>query len=163
MIPYKVKILNGVLKLKTFAENILNVLGIKDLGTQTGQVTNGYVDWSIQHLTKTTAQWSGDTTTILLKGQLGVEDTENTAFKLKIGNGTDIWNDLQYLSGDKNYIHIQNVSSNSWVVNHNLNKRCNVQILNNSYEEIIGDIKWIDNNTVNIYFNTNIIGFVYCN
>lgn len=96
---YKVKILNGVLKLKTFSDVVLNILGIKDLGTQTGNVTNGYVDWSIQHLTQTTAQWNADTTTILLKGQLGIEDTGGTAFKLKIGNGTDLWSALSYISG----------------------------------------------------------------
>ena len=99
MTPYKLKILNGVLKLKSFADVVLNIFGIKDLGTQTGNVSNGLVDWSIQHLTKTTAQWSGDTTTILLKGQLGIEDTGNTSFKVKIGNGIDLWSALSYVSG----------------------------------------------------------------
>ena len=99
MTPYKLKILNGVLKLKSFSDVVLNILGIKDLGTQTGNVDNGLVDWSIQHLTKTTAEWGADTTTILLKGQLGIEDTGNTSFKLKIGNGVDLWAALSYISG----------------------------------------------------------------
>jgi hypothetical protein len=99
MTPYKLKILNGVLKLKSFADVVLNIFGIKDLGTQTGNVNNGLVDWSIQHLTKTTAQWNADTTTILLKGQLGIEDTSNTTYKLKIGNGTNLWSALSYVGG----------------------------------------------------------------
>ena len=99
MTPYKLKILNGVLKLKSFADVVLNIFGIKDLGTQTGNVTDGLVDWSIQHLTKTTAQWNADTTTILLKGQLGIEDTANTSYKLKIGNGTNLWSALSYVGG----------------------------------------------------------------
>lgn len=99
MTPYKLKILNGVLKLKSFADVVLNIFGIKDLGTQTGNVDNGLVDWSIQHLTKTTAQWNADTTTILLKGQLGIEDTSNTSFKVKIGNGINLWSALSYVSG----------------------------------------------------------------
>lgn len=102
--PYKLKILNGVLKLKTFSDHVLSILGIKDLGTQTGDVTNGYVDWSIQHLTKTTAQWSADTTTILLRGQLGVEDTGNNTFKIKIGNGTDLWSALGYAGGSSSSV-----------------------------------------------------------
>jgi hypothetical protein len=97
MTPYKLKILNGVLKLKSFADVVLNIFGIKDLGTQTGNVDNGLVDWSIQHLTKTTAQWNADTTTILLKGQLGIEDTANATYKLKIGNGTNLWSSLSYV------------------------------------------------------------------
>ena len=99
MTPYKLKILNGVLKLKSFADVVLNIFGIKDLGTQTGNVSNGLVDWSIQHLTKTTAQWNSDTTTILLKGQLGVEDTANASYKVKIGNGTNLWSALSYVGG----------------------------------------------------------------
>jgi hypothetical protein len=99
MTPYKLKILNGVLKLKSFADVVLNIFGIKDLGTQTGNVNDGLIDWSIQHLTKTTAQWNADTTTILLKGQLGIEDTVNTSFKLKIGNGTNLWSALSYVGG----------------------------------------------------------------
>lgn len=99
MTPYKLKILNGVLKLKSFADVVLNIFGIKDLGTQTGNVSNGLVDWSIQHLTKTTAQWNSDTTTILLKGQLGIEDTANASYKVKIGNGTNLWSALSYVGG----------------------------------------------------------------
>lgn len=99
MTPYKLKILNGVLKLKSFADVVLNIFGIKDLGTQTGNVSNGFVDWSIQHLTKTTAQWNADTTTILLKGQLGIEDTGNASYKVKIGNGTNLWSALSYVGG----------------------------------------------------------------
>lgn len=99
MTPYKLKILNGVLKLKSFADVVLNIFGIKDLGTQTGNVTNGLVDWSIQHLTKTTAQWGSDTTTILLKGQIGIEDTGNASYKVKIGNGTNLWSALSYVGG----------------------------------------------------------------
>jgi len=97
--PYKLKILNGVLKLKTFSDQVLSILGIKDLGTRTGNVTNGVVDWSIQHLTKTTAQWNADTTTILLDGQIGVENTGTTTYKFKIGNGVDLWSSLGYAGG----------------------------------------------------------------
>lgn len=97
--PYKLKLLNGVLKLKTFSDQVLSILGIKDLGTRTGNVTNGVVDWSIQHFTKTTAEWTADTTTILLDGQIGVENTGTTTYKFKIGNGVDLWSALGYAGG----------------------------------------------------------------
>jgi hypothetical protein len=95
---YKVKILNGVLKLKTFSDVVLNILGVKDLGTQTGEVTNGYIDWSMQQYTQTTAQWNASTY-ILLKGQVGIEDTGTTTFKLKVGDGVSTWQQLGYISG----------------------------------------------------------------
>jgi hypothetical protein len=97
--PYKIKLLNGLITLKTFGEKVIQLLGIKDSGTQTGDVTNGLVDWSLQHFTKTTAEWGADTTTILLRGQLGIEDTGNNTFKLKIGNGTGLWSALGYAGG----------------------------------------------------------------
>ncbi len=93
---YKIKILNGVLKLKTFSDVVLNILGIKDLGTQTGEVTDGYIDWSMQQITKTTAQWNASNY-ILLKGQVGVEDTGNTSYKIKVGNGVNLWSALSYI------------------------------------------------------------------
>lgn len=95
---YKLKILNGVLKLKTFSDVVLNILGIKDLGTQTGEVTDGYIDWSMQQYTQTTAEWNASTY-ILLKGQAGVEDTGTTTFKLKVGDGISTWQQLGYISG----------------------------------------------------------------
>ena len=95
---YKVKILNGVIKLKTLADNILNVLGIKDLGTQTGVVTDGLIDWSLQMYTQTTAQWNASTY-ILKKGQAGIEDTGTTTYKMKVGDGVSTWSQLGYISG----------------------------------------------------------------
>ena len=95
---YKLKILNGVLKLKTFSDVVLNILGIKDLGTQTGNVTDGYVDWSMQQVTKTTAQWNASSY-VLLKGQVGVEDNGTTVFPIKVGNGVNTWSQLGYQAG----------------------------------------------------------------
>jgi hypothetical protein len=48
-------------------------------------------------------------------------------------------------------------------VPHNLGKKCAVQVVDNSGNEIVGDIQWTDNNNVTVTFNTAITGFVYCN
>jgi len=71
----------------------------------------------------------------------------------------DLVNSLQDIS----YVHTQSVASTTWVVNHNLNTRCSVQVVDNTGNEIIGKIDWIDNNTVNVLFNIPVAGFVYCN
>lgn len=65
--------------------------------------------------------------------------------------------------GDKNFVYEQTVPSHTWSVVHNLNKRCAVQITDNNEVEIIGDIKWNNDNQVTITFNTPKTGFVYCN
>lgn len=95
---YKLVIRNSIIKLKTLGDKLLTISGIKDV-SGTGELSNNIVDWSLQHKTKTSAEWSLDTTTILLKGQLGIEDTGNTSFKAKIGNGIDIWASLNYFGG----------------------------------------------------------------
>lgn len=95
---YKIVVKNGTAALKTLGGFFTYILGIKDV-TGSGSVSNSIVDWSIQHKTKTTAEWALDNTTILLRGQLGVEDTGNTSFKVKVGNGTDLYSALSYITG----------------------------------------------------------------
>ena len=95
---YKLIIKNSKAVLKTISNGLIYLTGIKDVSAS-GNVSNTIVDWSIQHKTKTSSEWSSDTTTILLRGQIGVEDTGNSSFKLKIGNGTDLWSDLSYAAG----------------------------------------------------------------
>lgn len=64
---------------------------------------------------------------------------------------------------DKNFVYQQITNASSWVVNHNLDKRCAVQIVDNDFQEIIGNITWLNNNTVKVEFNSAITGYVYCN
>jgi hypothetical protein len=64
---------------------------------------------------------------------------------------------------DKNFVYTQIVSTTVWVVNHNLNKRCSVQVVDNTFSEVEADIFWNDNNTVTVTFNSNTTGYVYCN
>ena len=65
--------------------------------------------------------------------------------------------------GDKNYVHTQSVSAITWNVAHNLNKRCSVQVVSDTFEEIEASITWVDNNNVVVVFNTSTTGYVYCN
>ena len=66
-------------------------------------------------------------------------------------------------SSDKNFVYTQIIPSTVWVVNHNLNKRCSVQVIDNTFTEVEAEILWNDNNTVTITFNSNATGYVYCN
>jgi len=66
-------------------------------------------------------------------------------------------------TSDKNYVFTQTTPSDTWTVNHNLDKRCSVQVVDDTYKEIIADITWVSNNTVTVEFNTATTGYVYCN
>jgi len=71
----------------------------------------------------------------------------------------DLINSLQDIS----YVHTQSVPETLWIVNHNLNTKCSVQVVDEDKNEIIAQIDWIDNNTVNITLNIPFTGYVYCN
>lgn len=64
---------------------------------------------------------------------------------------------------DKNFVYTQGVASASWTVNHNLGKRCAVQVLDNAFNEVEAEIIWVDDDTVTVTFNNPQTGYVYCN
>lgn len=76
---------------------------------------------------------------------------------------TDVQGAIDELQEKSNATHHQSVAALVWSVPHNLNKRCAVQIVNNSLHEIEGDIRWVNDNEVEITFNTARTGYVYCN
>lgn len=66
-----------------------------------------------------------------------------------IGNKT--FEDLGIVN-DKNYIHNQTESSDTWVITHNLNKLPSVSIIDSAEEEVVGEITYNDNNQLTIKF-----------
>ncbi|MCI4444126.1 MAG: hypothetical protein JHC39_11555 [Lentimicrobium sp.] len=64
---------------------------------------------------------------------------------------------------NSNFVFTQIIPATVWVVNHNLNKRCAVQVIDNTFTEVEAEILWNDNNTVTVTFNSNSTGYVYCN
>ena len=55
-------------------------------------------------------------------------------------------------SGDKNYLHIQNIASDVWEINHDLKKFPSVTVIDSAGSEVIGDIEYIDTDNVRIKF-----------
>lgn len=64
---------------------------------------------------------------------------------------------------DKNFPFAQTVLSSTWVVPHNLNKKCSVSITDEFNNKMVGAVTYTNNNQVIINFNSPKIGFVYCN
>lgn len=57
----------------------------------------------------------------------------------------------------------QQTPSDTWVINHELDKKGSVTITNSDLESIIGLIKYIDNDTVHVLFNQPVTGWVFIN
>ena len=56
------------------------------------------------------------------------------------------------IENDKNYVHNQTTASNTWVIEHNLNKYPSVSIMNSANEEVVGEVTYDNTNQVTIKF-----------
>ena len=61
------------------------------------------------------------------------------------------------------YIHEQGIASDTWIINHNLNKKPSITIVDSADNVVEGAEKYIDNNTIEIYFNGAFKGKAYLN
>lgn len=92
-----------------------------------------------------------------------ITSTPNDGDILTYEASTSLWKPKPPVDGDKNFVHTQSTSSTTWTVIHNLNKKCAVQVVDTSGNEIVGSIQWINDNSVVVSFNTATTGYVYCN
>lgn len=60
--------------------------------------------------------------------------------------------------GDKTYIHDQGIASSVWTINHNLQKRPSVMVMDSAGSMVMGDIEYIDGNSLKITFNNSFSG-----
>jgi hypothetical protein len=65
--------------------------------------------------------------------------------------------------GDKNYIHVQNTPSNTWVVTHNLGKRPAVVVVDSAEDVVYGQIQYNSDNQVTLTFAGAFSGKAYFN
>ena len=61
------------------------------------------------------------------------------------------------------YIHEQATASNIWQIEHNLNKKPSIMVVDTADTVIEGVEKYIDENNVEIYFNAAVKGKAYLN
>ena len=106
------------------------------------------------------SRWAS-TNPVLLAGELGVETDTNL---MKIGNGTDPWNDLAYVKTDTGqiaYTHVQNATASEWHIFHNLSFEPNVRITNVNGLTIEADILHVSATEIKVTLSQEIIGFAY--
>lgn len=56
------------------------------------------------------------------------------------------------IENDKNYVHNQTTSSDTWVIQHNLNKLPSVTVIDSAEEEVVGEITYDNINKLTIRF-----------
>jgi hypothetical protein len=66
-------------------------------------------------------------------------------------------------SKDKHYKHVQNLSSSTWTINHDLEKLPSVTVVDSAGSTVIGDIDYVNTNTLTITFSGSFSGEAYLN
>ena len=73
------------------------------------------------------------------------------------------WQTVGEATGDKDYVHTQNTASDTWTVNHDLDKKPSVTVVDSAETVVLGDVEYVDNDNVKIYFNSQFSGKAYFN
>jgi hypothetical protein len=97
----------------------------------------------------------GNTLTESAQGMLVYDITVNTLFA---------WNGTEWIKvNQEHYTHTQNVSSATWVVTHNLGKFPAVSIVDTGNNEVVGDVVYVNQNSLTLNFSAPFSGKAYCN
>lgn len=91
------------------------------------------------------ADTSQETNVVLDTDDIDI-NVENQNIEFDAGTQTRI------ISEDKNYLHIQSVASDEWIIHHNLDKYPSVTVLDSANNEVVGEVTHIDRNNLIIKF-----------
>jgi hypothetical protein len=99
-------------------------------------------------------------------------DFYDVEFEFLYGNGSISEDDFYFVSllhlegesvDDKSYTHIQGVASSTWSIIHSLNKFPSVTVVNINNVVMYGDVKYINENELQIDFSAGFSGKAYIN
>ena len=66
-------------------------------------------------------------------------------------------------TGDLTYVHNQIIASDTWLVEHNLDKYPSITIFDSAETMVFGDARYIDSNNIELTFSSPFAGKVYVN
>ena len=64
---------------------------------------------------------------------------------------------------DANFIFTQSIPSTTWSITHNLDKFCSVTVVSDSNQIMIGDVNYLNTNSLTITFSAAFSGKAYLN
>jgi hypothetical protein len=112
----------------------------------------------------TTTQWN-TVNPILAQAEIGIE-LDNITFVptgLKIGNGSDDWTTLPYFFNADHLQVVQGSAVTAMTINHGLNKRPSVTILDASNMIVYADVEILSLSVIEITFGSLFTGIVLLN
>lgn len=100
---------------------------------------------------------------ILGQGEPGVEIDTN---RVKIGNGILEWNNLPYIidaSLSYGYTHNQLATASVWTITHGMGKFPSVTVVDSGGSMVVGQVEYLDSNSLTVTFTAPFGGKAYLN
>lgn len=69
----------------------------------------------------------------------------------------------QTVTTDRRYIHEQGVAANVWTINHNMNCYPSVTVVDSAKSTVVGEVQYINTNTLTVTFTAAFKGIAYLN
>lgn len=100
---------------------------------------------------------------IQIKNGDSVNITSSTTASVNVKSTSNVTSVSVSRGGDKNYVHEQSSPSTTWTVNHNLNKRVAVSVVDSAGTLIICDVRYVSDSQVVLTFDAATSGNAYAN
>lgn len=110
--------------------------------------------------------WKSEIFEMYVKASIEGEPVSIPSYEQAVDKLTEINEALRQIplrTEDKTYIHTQATASDFWEVKHGLEKFPAVSVADSAGDEVIGDVHYIDKNTLTISFSAKFSGTAYCN
>lgn len=66
-------------------------------------------------------------------------------------------------SADKSYVHVQSSPANPWIIDHGMSKFPAVSVVDSANSIVIGDVRYLNNNSLSVTFAGSFSGKAYLN
>ena len=100
---------------------------------------------------------------IQIKNGDSINITSSTTASVNVKSTSNVTSVSVSRGGDKNYVHEQSSPSTTWTVNHNLNKRVAVSVVDSAGTLIICDVRYVSDSQVVLTFDAATSGNAYAN
>lgn len=153
-VEYADEYYTGTVKLDQILERLSTMVNIYSYGTLTPIYSSAYLNTSVVVVD---VYLRRDTPLVTDQGIVGPADFSGNTINLSLNYAYIKEQTRDY------YVHDQQQSSSSWVVNHNLNKFASVNIVDTANSEVIGEVTYNSANQLTITFSAPISGKAYIN
>jgi hypothetical protein len=153
-VEYADEYYTGTVKLDQILERLSAMVNIYSYGVLTPIYSSAYLDTSVVVVD---VYLRRDTPLVTDQGIVGPADFSGNTINLSLNYAYIKEQTRDY------YVHDQQQSSSSWVVNHNLNKFASVNIVDTANSEVIGEVTYNSANQLTITFSAPISGKAYIN